>query len=163
MEFEIITDKKGKDHMVLNAMEFEEDLSMGDKLEDFEILQPLGEGNFASVLKVSSLINQRIYAMKILSLENDEKLTPEQKKIYYTNEVELLKKLDHPNIVKYYKSFSEDNKLYIIMEYFDNGDLSDYIKALKFDKERRDKNKGEIWNIFYQCILGLNYICIQQG
>ena len=158
MEFEIITDKKGKDHMVLNAMEFEEDLSMGDKLEDFEILQPLGEGNFASVLKVSSLINQRIYAMKILSLENDEKLTPEQKKIYYTNEVELLKKLDHPNIVKYYKSFSEDNKLYIIMEYFDNGDLSDYIKALKFDKERRDKNKGEIWNIFYQCILGLNYL-----
>ena len=96
--------------------------------------------------------------MKILSLENDEKLTPEQKKIYYTNEVELLKKLDHPNIVKYYKSFSEDNKLYIIMEYFDNGDLSDYIKALKFDKERRDKNKGEIWNIFYQCILGLNYL-----
>ena len=158
MEFEMITDKKGKEHMVLNATELEENLSMGDKFSDFEILQPLDSGNFASVLKVSSLINQRIYAMKILSLEDDGKLTPEQKEKYYTNEIELLKKLDHPNIVKYYKSFTENNNLYIIMEYFDNGDLLDYIKALKFDNGKKDRNKGEIWNILYQCMSGLNYL-----
>ena len=158
MEFEILMDKKGKEHMVLNSMDFEENLSIGDKFEDFEILQPLGTGGFASVLKVCSLINQRIYAMKIINLENDDKLDLETKEKYYNNEIELLKKLDHPNIVKYYKSFTENNKIYIIMEYFDNGDLQDYIKALKFEKDTKEKNKGEIWNIFYQCMLGLNYL-----
>jgi len=158
MEFEILTDKKGKEHMVLNSLDFEENLSIGDKFEDFEILQPLGSGAFANVLKVCSLINQRIYAMKILDLENDEKIEPEVKEKYYNNEIELLKTLDHPNIVKYYKSFTENNKIYIIMEYFDNGDLQSYIKALKIQKDKKDINKAEIWNIFYQCMLGLNYL-----
>ena len=57
MEFEILTDKNGKEHMVLNTMDFDEDIYMGDKLEDFEILQPLGSGCFANVIKVCSLIN----------------------------------------------------------------------------------------------------------
>ena len=159
MEFEIWTDKKGKEHMVLNSMDFDDHLSMGDKFEDFEILQPLGQGSYASVIKVCSLINHRIYAMKILDLENNEKISEEEKEKYYNNEIELLKKLDHQNIVKYYKSFTEDNKIYIIMEYFDNGDLQSYIKALKFDKDKKNnKNKAEIWNIFYQCMAGLNYL-----
>ena len=158
MEFQIISDKKGREHMVLNSIDIDENISIGDKFEDFEILQVLGSGTFASVLKVCSLINQRIYAMKILNLENDDDIKPEVKEKYYNNEIELLKKLDHPNIVKYYKSFTENNKIYIIMEYFDNGDLQSYIKALKFDQDKKDKNKGEIWNIFYQCMQGLNYL-----
>ena len=157
MEFEIIIDQKGKEHMVFNAQEFDSDNSMGDKFEDFEVLQLLGEGAFGKVLKVSSLINQKIYAMKILDLkgkENDS-MSKEDKEKYFISEIELLKKLDHPNIVKYYKSFRENEQLYIIMEYFDNGDLDDYIRVLKNEKKQK---KEEIWNIFYQCITGLNYL-----
>ena len=157
MEFEIIIDQKGKEHMVFNAQEFDSDNSMGDKFEDFEVLQLLGEGAFGKVLKVSSLINQKIYAMKILDLkgkENDS-MSKEDKEKYFISEIELLKKLDHPNIVKYYKSFRENEQLYIIMEYFDNGDLDDYIRVIKNTKKQK---KEEIWNIFYQCITGLNYL-----
>ena len=145
--------------MVLNSMDFEDNLSMGDKFSDFEILQPLGRGSFANVIKVCSLINHRIYAMKILDLENNVNVSQEDKEKYYNNEIELITKLNHQNIVKYYKSFTENNKIYIIMEYFDNGDLDSYIKALKFDKGKNEnKNKAEIWNIFYQCMAGLNYL-----
>ena len=145
--------------MVLNSMDFEDNLSMGDKFSDFEILQPLGRGSFANVIKVCSLINHRIYAMKILDLENNVNVSQEDKEKYYNNEIELITKLNHQNIVKYYKSFTENNKIYIIMEYFDNGDLESYIKALKFDKGKNEnKNKAEIWNIFYQCMAGLNYL-----
>ena len=56
MEFEVIIDQKGKEHMVFNAQEFDNDDLMGDKFEDFEVLQLLGEGAFGKVLKVSSLI-----------------------------------------------------------------------------------------------------------
>ena len=159
MEFEILIDKKGKEHMVLNSMEFEDNLSIGDKFSDFEILQPLGRGNFANVIKVCSLINHRIYAMKILDLENNDNASQEDKEKYYNNEIELITKLNHQNIVKYYKSFTENNKIYIIMEYFDNGDLESYIKALKlYNGKDENKNKAEIWNIFYQCMAGLNYL-----
>ena len=152
MEFESIRDQKGKEHMVFNAQEFNNDDSMGDKVEDFEPLQLLGEGSFGKVIKVSSLINQKIYAMKIINLEEcDGELEK-----YFLNEIELLKQLDHPNIVKYYKSFREDDKLYIIMEYFDNGDLEDYVEVIKDDKKKNKKE--EIWNIFYQSISGLTYL-----
>ena len=140
MEFEILVDPKGKEHMVFNSQELNDDDSMGNSVNDFEFLQLLGEGGFGKVVKVSSLINHKIYAMKILNLENqnqeNEGLSQEQKEEYFTSEIELLKKLNHPNIVKYYKSFREDDKLYIIMEYFDNGDLNDYIKVLKYEKDK---------------------------
>ena len=156
MEFETLIDPKGKEHMVFNAQEINNDDIIGDSSSDFEYLQLLGEGGFGKVLKVCSLVNHKIYAMKILKLEDDERLSKEEKEKYFKSEIELLKKLNHPNIVKYYKSFREDDHLYIIMEYFDNGDLSDYIKVLKYDKDL-DK-KPEIWNIFYQSISGLNYL-----
>ena len=142
--------------MVFNAQEINNDDIIGDSSSDFEYLQLLGEGGFGKVLKVCSLVNHKIYAMKILKLEDDERLSKEEKEKYFKSEIELLKKLNHPNIVKYYKSFREDDQLYIIMEYFDNGDLSDYVKVLKYDKDL-DK-KPEIWNIFYQSISGLNYL-----
>ena len=156
MEFEILIDPKGKEHMVFNAQEINNDDLIGDSSSDFEYLQLLGEGGFGKVLKVCSLVNHKIYAMKILKLEEDERLSKEEKEKYFKSEIELLKKLNHPNIVKYYKSFREEDQLYIIMEYFDNGDLSDYVKVLKYDKNL-DK-KPEIWNIFYQSISGLNYL-----
>ena len=147
--------------MVLNSMDIENNLSIGDKFSDFEILQPLGKGGFAKVIKVCSLINHRIYAMKIIDLNNNDKFTANllDMEKYYNNEIELITKLNHQNIVKYYKSFTENNKIYIIMEYFDNGDLDNYIKALKEDKDKEENiKKEEIWNIFYQCMSGLNYL-----
>ena len=158
MEFETLVDPKGKEHMVFNAQELNEDDSMGNKVSDFEVLQLLGEGAFGKVLKVSSLINHKIYAMKLLNLKSNEgdALNKEEKEEYFISEIELLQKLNHPNIVKYYKSFREEDILYIIMEYFDNGDLGDYIKVLQFDGNKNKKE--EIWNIFYQCISGLNYL-----
>lgn len=42
-------------------------------------------------------------------------------------EVAILKDLDHPNITKYYTSFSEGQFIYIIMELLDGISLADYI------------------------------------
>ena len=38
-------------------------------------------------------------------------------------EVQILRKISHPNIIKYYDSFIDGNKLYILMEYAEKGDL----------------------------------------
>jgi serine/threonine protein kinase len=39
------------------------------------------------------------------------------------NEVAILSSLEHPNIIKYYESFMDDQELYIIMQYAQKGDL----------------------------------------
>ena len=160
MEFESLRDQKGKEHLVFNASEFNDEESIGDKKEDFEFLQLLGQGGFGKVLKVSSLINHKVYAMKILDLveREGERISKEQKEQYFISEIELLKNLKHPNICKYYKSFREEDKLYIIMEYFDNGDLGTYIKVLKNYTKQKELKKDEMWNIFYQCLSGLDYL-----
>ncbi len=44
------------------------------------------------------------------------------------NEVTILSKLEHPNIVKYYDSFIEKNFLNIIMEFCEGGDLANFLK-----------------------------------
>lgn len=42
-------------------------------------------------------------------------------------EVSILKDLDHPNITKYYTSFSEGQYIYIVMELLDGASLADFI------------------------------------
>lgn len=39
------------------------------------------------------------------------------------NEVTILSSLEHPNIIKYYESFMDDQDLYIVMQYAQKGDL----------------------------------------
>jgi len=43
------------------------------------------------------------------------------------NEVKVLSKMDHPNIIAYYDSFEKDGILMIEMEYADGGNLADFL------------------------------------
>ena len=125
---------------------------IGNKFKDFELLQLLGEGSSGKVIKVRSLLNKEIYAMKIINLELCDKE-------YIQSEIEMLKKINHENIVKYYSNFKEDNKIYIIMEYLEYGELKEYINLLKYLNEiNRKPKKFEIINIFIQCIRVLKYL-----
>ena len=125
---------------------------IGSKEEDFEILQVIGEGAFSQVFKVKSNKNYNIYAMKKVDIENSENI------VYLENEEKILTKLDHPNIVKCYKTFrDEKNKyIYFIMELMNNGDLESYRKGFE-DFETFPPEK-KLWKIFYDCLKGLEYI-----
>ena len=129
--------------------------NFGSNSDDYEILQVLGGGGFSKVLKVKSKADFGIYAMKKVDMANiiqKEKLSPK----YFENEVLFLKKLNHPNIIKCYNIFQENQYLYFIMEFMNNGDLESYNKGiikmnLKIPEEK-------LWEIFYKCLSGLDYI-----
>ena len=126
---------------------------IGNSLDDFEILQTLGKGSYGFVSKVKSKKNQKMYAMKMidLGLVNDE-----QEINLLMNEIKIIQSLNSPHIVKYYKHFKIGNKLYILMEYINNGDIKGYIQAnLGMQKAVEEK---EIWELLYQSISGLVYI-----
>lgn len=52
-------------------------------------------------------------------------------------EMELLKSLDHPNIIKFLNFFSDDSKFYLVTEALDGGEYFDYV-ARKTDYSERD-------------------------
>ena len=64
MEVLLIKDIKGKEHLVFKRENKNEVDEMGNQVDDFEILQLLGEGSFGYIAKVKSKLNQKIYAMK---------------------------------------------------------------------------------------------------
>ena len=153
MSISTIKDQDGKQYIIFDESELYDDNEMGDKLEDYEIQQILGKGSYGFVAKVRSKRNNKIYAMKQIDLS---KVGSQKEVELCKREVLVLQKLNHPNINKYYKSFSNNNCLYIIMEFMDNGDLSGFIKAHeKFNKPVREV---EVWNILQQSMNALEYI-----
>ena len=71
-------------------------------------------------------------------------------------EAELLRKLDHPNIVSYKHSFIEKGILIIIMEFSDHGELTYHVKKKKAKGEMFSET--EIMNWFVQLCLALEYV-----
>jgi NIMA (never in mitosis gene a)-related kinase len=71
------------------------------------------------------------------------------------NEVRILASIEHENIAGYKEAFLEESTstLCIVMEYADGGDLQTKINSLK--KENKYMKEENIWNIFYQIVLGL--------
>ena len=125
---------------------------IGNKLDDFEILQVLGQGSFGFVAKVKSKINSRIYALKKTNYEKLTKLEKEQA----LNELKMLNYFDHPNVCNCLTSFEQDKCQYIVMHLFNNKDLFLYLSAnCNLGLHINEEN---LWNIFYQCLEGLIYI-----
>ena len=81
----------------------------------------IGKGSFSSVYKAYNEYNKIVAIKKIyLDKKNSRELL--------IKEFKLLRNLNHINIIKVYDIISEENnKIYIILEYFKNGDLSKVI------------------------------------
>ena len=128
----------------------EDRFGIGNKMEEFELLQYLGGGNTYHYSKVKSKLNNKIYVMKIITNINIE--TYQQTEKY----LQFLRTLDHPNLLKYYSSFLENNNYHIIMEYAENGNLKNFIKIHKILNQNIDEAK--LSSIYYQSIEALKCI-----
>ena len=83
------------------------------KLENFEIKQPLGEGQFGKVYKVNCKLNSKTYAMKVLKKE----LVLQKGQLKYAQaEASILKKNNHPFLLSLYFSFQTPTNLYMVMD-----------------------------------------------
>jgi calcium-dependent protein kinase len=94
----------------------------------YKHLLTLGSGTYGTVKKVSLINNpSTVRAMKIISKENIMEGVDNSKLI---DEVAILKKLDHPNIMKIYECYVDQDNFYIISDFCDQGDLLGKLEKL---------------------------------
>ncbi|QRV88801.1 cytokinesis protein sepH [Ceratobasidium sp. AG-Ba] len=85
----------------------------------------IGKGQFGSVYRALNLNTGQVVAVKQLALDG---LKPEEVK-NLKKEVDLLKSLSHPGIVKYEGMAQDEDHLSIVLEYVENGSLGQTLKA----------------------------------
>ena len=120
-------------------------------MNDFQIINKLGEGAYSMVYKVKRIIDNQIYALKKVKLLN----LSEKEKENSLNEVRILASVKSNFIVSYKEAFfdEKDNTLCLVMEFADNGDL--YQKIVSHKKSANFMEESDIWRIFIQLVKGL--------
>ena len=117
--------------------------------KDFEEIKLLGRGTFGKVLLVKKKSTERIYAMKVLK----KSLVKIKNQVIHTKqERKILEKIVHPFIVHLQFAFQDDEKLYLITDFMQGGELFYHLRRDKLFKESRAK--------FYLCeiILALEHL-----
>ena len=87
--------------------------------KDYDILETVGSGAFATVKKVVHKLTNQTRALKIIKKSEEE----DQKNLI--REVNILSKLVHPNIMQIFEYYEDETFFYIITEYCAGGELFD--------------------------------------
>ena len=119
---------------------------------NYEIKEELGKGGFGSVYKVINKNDNKIYAIKRVSIKGLK-----QKDLdFIKNEANILSSIENENIVKYYESFYENDFFNIVMEYCEFGDLRKIIN--EFKAKGQFFSKSGIYYFLKNIFLGLKEI-----
>ena len=145
--------QKESDILTFNKQNFVS-LTEGLFSSKYEISKNLGKGAYGRVLEVRNKITGEFRACKQLpkiKISNVEKIQ---------REISILKKVDHPNIIKLYEVFEDDKYIYLIMEQCKGGELFD--KIINHIQKKKMFSEKEAASIFYQVISSLSY-CHNNG
>ncbi|XP_075275103.1 serine/threonine-protein kinase Nek10 isoform X2 [Opisthocomus hoazin] len=127
----------------------------------YAVLEHLGSGAFGSVYKVRKHNGQNLLAMKEVNLRNpafgkDKKDRDSSVKNIVSELTIIKEQLYHPNVVRYYRTFLEDDRLYIVMELIEGVPLGEHFHSLK--EKQQQFTEERIWHIFIQLCLALRYL-----
>jgi len=120
---------------------------------NYKVIKLLGEGSFGKAFLCSKDSPDSLCVIKQIVIE--EMSESEKKDVF--NEANILAKLDHQNIIKFYEVFDSKkpkHTLNIVTEYADGGDLSEKIKS----QGKTPFKETEILDYFTQICLALKHI-----
>ena len=104
----------------------------GDLYSNYELLNYIGKGGFGRVYKVRHKLSNQYRAMKIIKCKADN---PHNNTAEIIKQINILKTLDHPNIIKVYEFYSTEKYIYIINELCTGGELFNKIVEVKYFTE----------------------------
>ncbi|EGC36664.1 hypothetical protein DICPUDRAFT_150832 [Dictyostelium purpureum] len=112
----------------------------------FHLQERLGKGSFGQVFKAVHIVDGKVVAIKIISLDDQEAIKDVRK------EISILAECNDRNIVQYYGSYFKDHQLWIVMEYCGGGSISDLLQVIDTISE------DEIALICREALKGLSYL-----
>ena len=139
-----LSDKKNQNIIRFDKSDFVR-MKEDNIFDEYELKEKLGEGAYGSVYKVQQKFTNYLRAVKAIK----KKLVDADE---FNNEIEVLKALDHPNIIKLFDCYQDKSYYYMVEEYCSGGDLFDYIQKEKFFTERK---AGTIFN---QLLSAVNHL-----
>jgi len=103
-------------------------------VDDYELLKVVGKGSFGKVMQVRKKDTGKIFAMKVLK---KAQLVARKQVAHTKTERKVLEDISHPFVCHLKYAFQTDSKLYMILEYFNGGELFFHLKANgRFTEER---------------------------
>ena len=109
---------------------------IGDPNINYSILKALGHGSFGHVFKVVHKVTGNIRSIKVIPKNN---LKPGFTKDEIIQEINILKSLDHPHIIKMFEFYVDENNYYLVNEFCSEGDLGEKLVKIKFFTENVTK------------------------
>ncbi|KRX00212.1 Protein kinase-like domain [Pseudocohnilembus persalinus] len=137
-----------KSEISINKSDFVQNVDIYKSYKRLRKKDIIGQGAFGKIFKIRPKdANQNEKALKIIK---KQKLNP-QEVLNFKNEVNVLKELDHPNIIKINQFYEDSQNYYLIMEYIQGKDLLDEIQ------ETETFNEIVVAQIMEQIFGALNY------
>ena len=127
----------------------------GTLIDNYTKIQELGIGAYYKVYRVQNKKTKEVYACKELA---KSKINDKEK---FKNEINIMSRCDHPNIIKLYEIFEDARYIDLIMEQCLGGSLFDRLLK-KMEDEDETFSESEAAIIFKQIITAINY-CHNQG
>jgi serine/threonine protein kinase len=127
---------------------------VADKIKNFysfDESKMIGHGAFSEVVRGTHLKTGKEFAIKIM-----RKTKLKEEDIHsILNEIEVLNRIDHPNVVKLCEIFEDDQNFYMVMELMEGGNLQMRIAQLR-DHHKKLSEK-EIAQIIYPIVDAMEY------
>ena len=124
-----------------NELAFSELYMVGSKL---------GKGGYAEVKRCTHKPSTELRAVKIYSKQLYGPGKPEQGKML--EEMNILAKLDHPNVIRIFDYFEDKKSYYLVMEYCEGGELFDKIKkGVKMTEREAAKVMRQVISVLAYC------------
>ncbi|XP_046626383.1 serine/threonine-protein kinase PLK4 isoform X1 [Neodiprion virginianus] len=123
----------------------------GEQIEDYEVLNVLGKGGFASVYRAKCLRSGMEVAIKMI----DKKLMQAANMVgRVRQEVAIHSRLKHPAVLELYTFFEDANYVYLVLELCHNGELQRFLKS-QSSRALPEEHASRILN---QVVQGLLYL-----
>lgn len=121
---------------------FRQSTSAGMSVDDFELLKVVGKGSFGKVMQVRKKDTGKIFAMKVLK---KAQLVARKQVAHTKTERRVLEDINHPFVCHLQYAFQTDTKLYMVLHYFNGGELFFHLKSNgRFSEERARFYAAEI-------------------
>lgn len=122
-------------------------------LENYEVLEKMGEGAFSVVFKARHLVSDKLVAIKVLRKFQMDR----SQKQAVLKEVTIMRQLKHPNIVRFIEVIESDSYYYIVQELAMGGEI--FAAIVNFTYLSEDLSR----HIIYQVAEAVRYLHEEVG